>query len=106
MGSNLNSLEAPLLDKPKGKELIIGMSKRSKKRVGEMSSTFLPSLGANVELWKPKFFICELSRQVTMADSAKDHDTSMALVRAIMLLKDVASLIEENSETIRGLVVM
>ena len=39
-------------------------------------------------------------------DFAKDHDTSMVLVRAIMLSNDVAAFSEENSKTIRGMLVM
>ena len=41
-----------------------------------------------------------------MVGSAKDHDTSMALVWVIMLLNEVAALVEENLKTIRGLLVM
>ena len=50
MGVDSNSLEAPLLDKRKGKELTMGTSKKPKKMASEMSSDFLPSLGANTEL--------------------------------------------------------
>ena len=78
------------MDKRKGKELAVGPSKRFKKEVGDTSSAFLPSLGANAELWKLEFSIAELSKLVKVADSAKDHDTSLALVRAGILSKDVA----------------
>ncbi|GFZ15919.1 hypothetical protein Acr_25g0003280 [Actinidia rufa] len=32
-----------------------------------------------VELWKPDFAITKLGKQLTMADSTKDHDISLAL---------------------------
>ena len=38
-----NTLETPLLDKRKEEELTVGTSKRSKKKAGEMNSTFLSS---------------------------------------------------------------
>ena len=60
VGVNPNSSEASLLEKRKGKELTIGTSNRSKKKAGETSSDFLPSTGANAELWKPKLFACKL----------------------------------------------
>ena len=79
MGVRPNSSEALLLDKRKGKELTAGTSKMSNKKARETTSTFLPSSNANAKLWKPEFSACVLGRQVTVADSAKDHDTSMAL---------------------------
>ena len=94
------------MDKRKGNELTDGTSKRSKKKTGETSLAFLPSSCANAELWKPKFSACELSIQVTMEDYTKDHDTSMAIARIIMLLNDVTDLAKENLKTIRGLLVM
>ena len=82
------------------------MSKRSRKKVGETSLAFLPFSGVNAKLWKPKFSTCELGRQVTMVDSTKDHDTSMALARAVMLPNDVISLSEENLKTINDLLLI
>ena len=41
-----------------------------------------------------------------MTDSTKDHDTSLALVQAIILPKDVADLTKEGSKEIRDLLVM
>ena len=41
-----------------------------------------------------------------MADSAKDHDTSLAVAQAIILPKDVADLAKEDSEEIHDLLVM
>ena len=41
-----------------------------------------------------------------MADSTKDHDTSMALTWVVMLLNDFVALSKKNSETIRGLLMM
>ena len=41
-----------------------------------------------------------------MADSPKDHDTSLALAQAVMLPNDIADLVVEGSEKIRDLLVM
>ena len=41
-----------------------------------------------------------------MVNSTKDRDTSMALVRAILLPNDVVALIEKTSDTIGDLLVM
>ena len=41
----------------------MGTYKRIRRKAGEMS------LGAIAELWKPKFSICELGRQVMVDDS-------------------------------------
>ena len=89
-----------------GKDITTGPTKKSKKNAGEMSSAFLPSLGANAELWKLEFFAFELDKKVTLVDSFKDHDTNLALALAIMLSNDVIAFAEENSETIKGLLVM
>ena len=43
---------------------------------------------------------------MTIDDSAQDHDTSVALARSIMLQNDVAALSEEDTKTIRSLLVM
>ncbi|PSS07752.1 Hyphal wall protein [Actinidia chinensis var. chinensis] len=45
-------------------------------------------------------------RQVTKDDSAQDHDTSVALGRAVMLPNDIIALTEETSETMISLLVM
>ncbi|GFY98933.1 hypothetical protein Acr_13g0003340 [Actinidia rufa] len=58
---------------------------------------------ADAELWKPEFAIVELDRQITVAISTKDHDTSLALARAIMLPKDITDLAEKSSDAIRDL---
>ena len=67
--------------------------------MGETSSVTV------VEFWKPEFSACELSMQVTEIDSTQDHDTSVALVRAIMFPNDVTALSEETSEMMRSLLV-
>ena len=84
----------------------MGTSKRFKKKAGEMSSAYLPSSGANVEPWKSEFSFYDLGKVVTVADSAKDYDTNLAFTLAVMLPNDVAALAKENSETIKGLLVM
>ena len=55
---------------------------------------------------KPEFSVVELGKQLTMADSTKDHDIILALAQAIMLLKDVANLVEKGSKEIQDLLVM
>ena len=79
MGVDSASSKTPPPGKRKEKELTMGTPKRSRKKVGETSSAFLPSLVANAEFLKPEFSTCELGRQVTMTDLSKDLDTSMAL---------------------------
>ena len=71
-----------------------------------MSLAFLPFSSENAELWKPEFSMVELGKQVMVAGSTKDHDTSLALARTIILPKDVANLAEEKSKEIRDLLVM
>ncbi|GFZ03471.1 hypothetical protein Acr_16g0000950 [Actinidia rufa] len=83
-----------------------GPSKKAKKKKGEMSSALLPSSSAQAKLWKLEFSTSELGKQVTVADSARDHDTSLALAQAVMLSKDVVDLAEDGSKEIRDLLVM
>ncbi|GFS32147.1 hypothetical protein Acr_00g0021040 [Actinidia rufa] len=66
----------------------------------------LLSLNGNAKLWKPKFSTAKLGKRVTVADSIKDHETSLALVHAVMLLKDVVDLAEEGSKEIKDLLIM
>ena len=70
------------------------------------SSSFTLSPIEQTKLWKPDLSIVELRKQVTMDDSAKDHDTNLALARVVMLLDDVADLIAEGSKEIRDLLIM
>ena len=70
--------DAPLHDNCKGKQAAEGPSKRHKKK-GEMSSAFHLSLVEQAVLRKPKFLIAKLGKEVTMANTAMDHDTSLAL---------------------------
>ncbi|GFY85506.1 hypothetical protein Acr_04g0002440 [Actinidia rufa] len=86
MGVDPDSLGPSLLEKCKGKELIEETSRRTKRRARKTSS------GASTKLWKLEFSTCELNKEVTVADSAKDYDISMALARSILLLNDVATL--------------
>ena len=78
-----------------GEGSLDGYAQKALKKIGETN------LGATSELWKLEFFACELGRQVTEVDSAKDLDTSVALTRVIMLPNDVAALFEETSKTLR-----
>ena len=59
---DLNWSKAPLLGNYKEKELVVGMSKRSRKKARETSSAFLPSSGVNFEFWKLEFSTYELGR--------------------------------------------
>ena len=43
---------------------------------------------------------------MTVANTAKDHDTNFTLARVVMLPKDVTNLMEESSEAIKCLLVM
>ncbi|GFZ18940.1 hypothetical protein Acr_27g0006790 [Actinidia rufa] len=99
VGVDLDSSEAPFSDKCNGEELMEGTSRRFKRRVGATI------LGAPVVIWKPEFSACKLGRQVTLANSAKDHDTSMALVRDVLLPNDVPALNKESLKTIQRAIV-
>ena len=57
-------------------------------------------------MWKPDFSIAELGKQVTMVDSAKDHDTSLALAWMVILPNDVADPAVEGSKEICDLLIM
>ncbi|GFY82979.1 hypothetical protein Acr_02g0012190 [Actinidia rufa] len=100
MGVSSSPLEASLSGKLKGKELLARLPKKPQLKIGETGSI------AATELWKSEFSAFELGRQVTVADSIQDHDTSVALARAVMLPNDVATLSEEDNETMRSLLVM
>ena len=43
---------------------------------------------------------------MTVVDFAKDHDTSVALVWAVMLSNEIATLSEEDTEMMRSMLVM
>ena len=71
-------IETPLHSKRKGKQPVVGTLKKCKKK-GEENSAFLLSLSVHAELWRPKFSIVDLDKQVTISNSTKDPDTSLAL---------------------------
>ncbi|GFY84393.1 hypothetical protein Acr_03g0011670 [Actinidia rufa] len=50
----------------------------------------------------PKLAVVELEKELTSVDSSKDHETCLALGKAVMLHQDVAKLAEEDSEGFRG----
>ena len=62
-----------------------------------MSSGSPLSLVKQAKPWKLEFFVVELGKQVTMVDTAKDHNTSLALAQAVMLPNDIVDLIVEGS---------
>ncbi|GFS30012.1 hypothetical protein Acr_00g0009680 [Actinidia rufa] len=69
---------------------------RPKRRKGAGSAAGTP------ELWAPQFAAVELGKQVTSADTSKDHETCVALGNAVMLPQDVADHAAENHSRIRG----
>ena len=58
------------------------------------------------KLWKLEFLFIELGKQVTVVDTAKDHDTSLALAWVVMLSNDIADLAIEGSNETHDLLVM
>ena len=71
-----------------------------KKKKGETSLTFLPSSSVHAELYKPEFSTTELSKQATMVDSTKDHNTSLTFAQVIILSNYVVDLAKEGSKEI------
>ncbi|GFY92682.1 hypothetical protein Acr_08g0010780 [Actinidia rufa] len=70
------------------------------------SSVFALSPRDQGELWKLEFSIVELKKQVTTVDSLKDHDTSLALARVVMLSTNVINLATESSKENCDLLIM
>ena len=100
LGVELSPPDTPSMGKQKGMELMVGTSKRIRRKAGETSSSTV------FELWKPELSTCELGRQVKVADSAQDHDTSMALALVVLLVNDVAALTKEALDTFEDLLMM
>ena len=100
MEVSLSPSEASPSCKCKGKELSMGPPKKPQVKMKETSST------AVAKVWKLEFFAFELGRQVMVVDSTKDHNTNVALARAIILPNDVAVLSEEDTKMMRSLLVM
>ncbi|GFZ06277.1 hypothetical protein Acr_18g0004470 [Actinidia rufa] len=96
-GVDSGSLRVSMPGKRKGKEPLEGTPKRPWKET---------SFVGVAKLWKPEFFICELDRQVTVTDYARDLDTSLAHVHAVMLPSDSATLADEPWDLMRNLLVM
>ncbi|GFY95316.1 hypothetical protein Acr_10g0007010 [Actinidia rufa] len=72
-------------------------SKKSKKKKEETSSAFLPSSSDHAKLWKPNFSTAELGKQVTVANSAKDHDITKLDSEAAEKAKlDLATTVQER----------
>ena len=64
VGVELSSIDVLFESKCKGNELMVGTSRRSKRKTGKTGSS------VPVELWKPEFSTCDLGSQVTVVDSA------------------------------------
>ncbi|GFZ19914.1 hypothetical protein Acr_28g0006190 [Actinidia rufa] len=87
-----SSSGAPFLDKWKGKQPTRVPSKKSKTKKGESNY--------NIQAEKLEFYNDELDKDVMVADSTKNHDTSLAIARAVMLSKDVVDLAKEAPKEI------
>ncbi|GFZ17278.1 hypothetical protein Acr_26g0005480 [Actinidia rufa] len=106
-GSQLNAeIMAPKSTAPslmggkrKGKQPAEGTSRR-KRGKGAGSAAGTP------ELWAPQFAAVELGKQVTSADTSKDHETCVALGNAVMLPQDVADHAAETTAEFGGKLVM
>ncbi|GFZ02351.1 hypothetical protein Acr_15g0009590 [Actinidia rufa] len=85
--------------KRKGKQPAEGTS-RPKRGKGAGSAAGTP------ELWAPQFAAVELGKQVTSADTSKDHETCVALGNAVMLPQDVADHAAETTVEFGGNLVM
>ncbi|GFS38480.1 hypothetical protein Acr_00g0057740 [Actinidia rufa] len=85
--------------KRKGKQPAEGTS-RQKRGKGAGSATGTP------ELWAPQFAAVEVGKQVTSADTSKDHETCVALGNAVMLPQDVADHAAETTAEFGGKLVM
>ncbi|GFY86368.1 hypothetical protein Acr_05g0000070 [Actinidia rufa] len=85
--------------KRKGKQPAEGTS-RPKRGKGAGSATGTP------ELWAPQFAAVELGKQVTSADTSRDHETCVALGNAVMLPQDVADHAAETTAEFGGKLVM
>ncbi|GFY88744.1 hypothetical protein Acr_06g0006840 [Actinidia rufa] len=59
------------------------------------------SLGMHAELWRPEFSIAELDKQVTVADSAKDHDTSLALEQSLQRATAISDRMKQQSTELK-----
>ncbi|GFY91252.1 hypothetical protein Acr_07g0014480 [Actinidia rufa] len=56
------------------------------------------ALPSPLKLWAPKFATVKLGKQVTNADTSKDHDTYLAMGNVAILPQDVTDLAAEGSE--------
>ena len=70
MGVDPGSPRASVPGKRKRKEPSMGTPKKPQRETSSVGTT---------ELWKPDFSSCELYRQVTAANFARDTDTNLAL---------------------------
>ncbi|GFY94385.1 hypothetical protein Acr_09g0008310 [Actinidia rufa] len=81
----------------------VHMGSKFKKNCQKKAPSSTYSLPNRAELWRPEFSIAELGKRVTMVDIAKDHDTSLALARAVLLPNDIVDLSAEGLEETRDL---
>ncbi|GFY85854.1 hypothetical protein Acr_04g0005920 [Actinidia rufa] len=98
-----------LLNKRRGEVVIAHPFKEgsnSDMSSGEVNMTPRPSSGSLNFPPSSEFSTVDLGKQVIMANSAKNHDTSLALTQVIMLPKDVADLVEKSLEKIHFLLLM
>ena len=98
--ANLGPSDPLFLGKQKGKEPTgahLGVSGGKRGRRAQCNSWALEV---------PKFSAGELDKQVTVADSTQDRETSMALAYAVLLLNDVIALTKETINTIGDFLVI
>ncbi|GFS37723.1 hypothetical protein Acr_00g0053650 [Actinidia rufa] len=96
---------------PKSIALSLMGGKRKEKQPAEGTSRPKRGKGAGSaagtpELWAPQFAAIELGKQVTYADTSKDHETCVALGNAVMLPQDVADHAAETTAEFGGKLVM
>ncbi|PSS33112.1 Stress response protein [Actinidia chinensis var. chinensis] len=63
----------------------------------------LPNIPSShvLELWAPKFVVVELGKQVTNADTSRDHETCLALGNVVMLPQDSLQRAVANSDRMK-----
>ncbi|GFZ15615.1 hypothetical protein Acr_25g0000240 [Actinidia rufa] len=105
----VSSTPAPTKDQSIAPSLMGGKRKRKQPAKG----TSRPKKGKGAgsaagtpELWAPQFAAVELGKQVTSADTSKDHETCVALGNAVMLPQDVADHAAKTMAEFGGKLVM
>ncbi|GFS40462.1 hypothetical protein Acr_00g0068690 [Actinidia rufa] len=85
--------------KRKGKQPAEGTSRLKRGKVAG-------SAAGTPDLWASQFAVVELGKQVTLADTSKDHETCVVLGNAVMLPQDVVDHAAETTVEFGGKLVM